>query len=183
MSNYNSRHSPRLVDRLLKDGIVLLTKPLDDEVTNYLLAQLLFLMDRNSKQPISLYIDSPGGSMTSCFAIMDTIVESATPVYTSCVGFAAGAALLILACGARGQRRALPHAQVQMTQLSPGRSIEQYGNDARLELKRLEDLTVARFVGYSGQPEQKIRLEVEAETIFDAVEARDYGLIDQIVMV
>ena len=176
-----SRYAGQLIDRLLADRIVLLTQPIDDEVTHYLLAQLLFLMDRDNEKPIALYIDSPGGSLSDSLAIIDTIVESSTPVHTTCVGYAAGTALLVLACGTRGTRGALPHAEMQMISVDlpdQGRSFED-----RLQLKRVEDLVVSRFAVYSRQPEHRIRVDVDADTLFYAHEAREYGLIDYIVKV
>jgi len=181
--NNQSLHSARLTERLLADRIVLLTEAIDEEVTHYLLAKLLFLMDRDNKQPISLYIDSPGGSVVNSFAILDTIVEASAPIHTTCVGFAGGMALLILACGAKGKRRALPHAEVAMARYTLGPSSQHHSNEARLVLKDLDDLIVSKFSYYSGEPEQNIRSYMDEERIFNAYEARGHGLIDQIVMV
>src|SRR6267378_3763435 len=104
------RQAAQTIDRLLQERIIFLGKPVSDEVAHYVLAQLPFLLDRDSSLPISIYINSPGGSVPATFAILDGFDEATSPIYTICTGAASGAALLVLAGGAKGGRFALPHA-------------------------------------------------------------------------
>jgi ATP-dependent Clp protease protease subunit len=174
------RKAAETIERLLQDRIIFLGRPIDDEVAHDVLAQMLFLLDRDSQQPISIYINSPGGSATAGLSILDGIDNSTSPIETVCVGIAGGTALLVLAHGAKGHRFALPHAQFQMTKLRASRQIS---DEIRSELERMEELTVSRLAEFSGQPKDKVRSDLQDELSLDAHAARSYGLIDDIIKV
>ena len=173
------RQQARTVERLLKDRIIFLGTPIDDHVANLLLAQLLYLLDADSSAPISLYINSPGGSVAASFAILDAMDDAGAPIYTTCVGVAAGTAALILANGTRGCRFALPHASIRLLRLT--NSKRESGAALSEELHRLEQLVVGRFASYTMQPEAKVRADLAHEKYLDAYEAKAYGLIDAVV--
>jgi len=174
------RKAAETIERLLEDRIIFLGRPIDDGVAHDVLAQMLFLLDRDSQQPISIYINSPGGTATAGFSILDGIDNSTSPIETVCVGIAAGTALLVMAHGAKGHRFALPHAQFQMTKLRASRQIS---DEIRSELERIEELTVSRLAEFSGQPQDKVRSDLQGELSLDAYAARSYGLIDDIIKV
>lgn len=179
----NERQQAQTIDRLLQDRILFLGTPIDDDAAHILLAQLLFLLDRDSSEPISIYINSPGGSVPAVFAILDGIDDSSAPIYTTCVGKAAGTTLLVLAHGTRGCRFGLPHAQFQMTTVTAGGSHDVSAVALAGELQRMEELIVSRLAQDSGQLEEKVRLDLNAGRFLDAHGAKEYGLIDRIVKV
>lgn len=174
------RKAAETIERLLQDRIIFLGRPIDDGVAHDVLAQMLFLLDRDSQQPISIYINSPGGTATAGFSILNGIDESTSPIETVCVGIAGGTALLVLAHGAKGRRFALPHAQFQMTKLRASRQIS---DEIRSELERMEELTISRLAEFSGQPKDKVRSDLRGELSLNAHDARTYGLIDEIIKV
>jgi len=177
------RQHAQAVERLLNDRIIFLGTPIDDQVANTMVAQLLFLLDRDS-QPISIYINSPGGSVTAAFAILDSMDYATAPIYTTCVGVASGMALLILAHATKGCRFALPHARFQMTATRIGTGATPTKAEAvRAELLRMEELIVSRLAEDTGQPREKVRADMNSELFLDAYRAKEYGLIDEIVKV
>jgi ATP-dependent Clp protease, protease subunit len=180
--NNKERQQAQTIDRMLQDRILFLGTPIDQEVAVTLIAQMLFLVDRDSAEPISIYINSPGGSVTASFGIIDGIDDATTPVYTTCVGKASGTALLILAHGTKGCRFSLPHAQFQMTKLTVGDS-NRLSDGITTELQRMEELIVSQLAKDTGQRKEKVRSDLNGELLLDAHRAKEYGLIDEIVKV
>jgi ATP-dependent Clp protease protease subunit len=157
--------------------------PIDDETAQYVVAQFLYLLDADERGPISVYLNSPGGSVAASFAILDTMEQSTAPINTTCVGVASGMAALILASGTRGHRFALPHAKMHLTRLGFGQSSSIQSEAQQGERRRLESMVVAKLALAASQPEAKVRSDMNSELYLDAYLAQRYGLIDAIVKV
>jgi ATP-dependent Clp protease, protease subunit len=171
-----------LFSRLLKDRIVLLASPIDDTVANLITAQLIHLEAEDPERDISVYVNSPGGSGTALLAVYDTMQCLRSPVSTICVGQAASAAAVILAAGAPGKRFALPHARVLIHQ--PRGELD--GQAADLEIHAREVLRQRGLIDeilsrHTGQPLEKVRRDTDRDFILSAREAREYGLVDQVL--
>ena len=182
MNDEERRHA-QTIDRLLKDRIVFLGMPIDDEISGQVLAQFLYLLDADESAPITFYLNSPGGSVAASFAILDVMAQSTAPITTTCVGTASGMAALILASGTRGQRFALPHAQMRITQLSFGRSPLTRPEEQESERRRLESMVVSHLAQAASRTEAMIRADMRSELYLDAYEAKRYGLIDEVIKV
>ena len=171
-----------IYSRLLKDRIIFLGTPIDDTIANLIMAQLLHLESDEPDKDIFLYINSPGGSITSLFAIYDTMQYIKPDVNTVCMGMAASAAAVILAGGAEGKRFALPHARVMLHQ--PHGGAQGQASDieiqARLIVQMREQLNQI-LAQHSGQPLEKISLDTERDYWMMADEAKDYGVIDGVL--
>jgi len=171
-----------IYSRLLKENIVFLAGPIDDNVANIVIAQLLFLQSQDPKKDISFYINSPGGSVTSTMAIVDTMNDIKNEVATYCVGIAASGAAMILSAGEKGKRFILPNAEVMIHQRLGG--VEGQATDiaitAKHILKTREKLNKI-LADNTGQPLSKIEKDVERDFFMDAKEAKEYGIIDKIV--
>jgi ATP-dependent Clp protease protease subunit len=171
-----------IYSRLLKENIVFLAGPIDDNVANIVIAQLLFLQSQDPKKDISFYINSPGGSVTSTMAIVDTMNDIKNEVATYCVGIAASGAAMILSAGEKGKRFILPNAEVMIHQ--PLGGVEGQATDiaitAKHILKTREKLNKI-LADNTGQPLSKIEKDVERDFFMDAKEAKEYGIIDKIV--
>jgi len=170
-----------IYSRLLKERIVFIGGPIDDEVANLVIAQLLFLEAEDPEKDITLYINSPGGVVYSGLAIYDTMQYIKPDVATYCVGFAASAAALLLAAGAPGKRRALPYSRVMIHQPwggSRGQATE-IEIEAReiLRLKRIGNEILAR---HTGKPVEQVEKDTERNFYMSAEEALEYGIIDEI---
>jgi ATP-dependent Clp protease protease subunit len=171
--------------KLLKERIVLLGTPIDDTSANDVMAQLIHLEAAAPEQDISLYINSPGGSFTAMTAIYDTMQFVSCDVSTVCVGQAASAAAVLLASGAPGKRLATPGARVLIHQPSFAEAIQ--GTTADLEiqarelLRRREQLEEL-LVRHTGRDPERIRADIERDTIFDAASALAYGLVDRLTV-
>lgn len=165
-----------IYSRLLKDRIIFLGTPIDDAVANLVMAQLLHLESEDPDRDVNLYINSPGGSITSLFAIYDTIQYIKPDVSTVCMGMAASAAAVILAGGAKGKRFALPHARVMLHQPQGGASGQATDIEiqARLIVQMREQLNriLAR---HTGQDYEKLSQDTDRDFWMLAEEARDYG--------
>ena len=178
-------HGERAYDiysRLLKDRIVVLSQPVDDAVASLLLAQLLHLESDNPDRDISLYINSPGGSMTSLFAIYDTMQYVKPDVATYCTGMAASAAAVLLAAGAPGKRYALPNARVLIHQ--PHGGAQGQSMDIEIQAKEMVYLRTRMeqvLSHHTGQPVERIARDTERDYIMSAEEARAYGMIDVVL--
>jgi len=171
-----------LYSRLLKDRVILLGTPVDDGVANLLMAQFLHLEAESPDKDISLYINSPGGSMTSMFAIYDTMQHIAPDVATYCMGMAASAASVILAGGAPGKRFALPNARVLIHQphgQAQGQQmdIEIQAKEMAFARRRMEEI----LAFHTGQPVERINRDVDRDYIMGAEEAVAYGMVDEVV--
>jgi ATP-dependent Clp protease protease subunit len=171
-----------IYSRLLKDRIVFLGGPINDQVANAIIAQLLFLELQNPKEDISFYINSPGGSVTATLAIYDTMQHIKPDVATICVGVAASGGAILLAAGEKGKRYALPNSEIMIHQVlgaAEGQAIE-IEITARHILKIKEKLNriLAR---HAGQTYEKIEKDTDRDFFMDAEEAKKYGLIDEVI--
>jgi len=172
-----------LSSRLLKDRIVFLGAPIDDEVANVVIAQLLFLESEDPDKDVMMYVNSPGGEVSAGLAIYDTMQALRCPVATYCVGQAASMASLLLAAGARGKRNALPNARVMIHQPlagMPRAPASDVAIHAREILKARETLN-AIYARHTGQAVEKIQRDTERDNFMSAAEAREYGLIDAVL--
>ncbi len=171
-----------LYSRLLRERIIILGTPIDDAVANLVCAQLLFLEYEDQERDINLYINSPGGDITGLFAIYDTIKFIRPDVSTFCFGQAASAAAVLLAAGAKGKRFALPHARVLLHQ--PYGGVGGQATDIELQAKeilRMRDLLNEMLAADTGQSVEKIQADTDRDFILDANEAREYGVIDEVL--
>ncbi len=171
-----------IYSRLLRDRIVFIGQPIDDNVANTVIAQMLFLEVQDPKKDIKLYINSPGGLVTSGLAIYDTMQYVQPDVSTICMGQAASAAALLLAAGTRGKRLSLPNANILIHQPMGGArgQASDVGIQARQILKikeRLNDI----FVKHTGQSRKKIETDTDRDFYMTAEEAKGYGLIDKVI--
>jgi ATP-dependent Clp protease protease subunit len=171
-----------IYSRLLKENIIFLAGPIDDNVANIVIAQLLFLQSQDPKKDVLLYINSPGGSVTSTMAIVDTMNDIKNDVATYCVGIAASGAAMILSAGEKGKRFILPNAEVMIHQ--PLGGVEGQATDiaitARHILKTKEKLNKI-LAENTGQSLSKVEKDVERDFFMDAKEAKEYGIVDKIV--
>ena len=171
-----------LYSRLLKDHIIFLGTPIDDTIANLVCAQILYLESENPDREISLYINSPGGEITALFAIYDTIQFVKNEISTFCYGQAASAAAVLLAAGTKGKRFALPHARILLHQ--PWGQGGGTAADIELQAKeilRMRDLLNEILAHHSGQPLEKIKSDTDRDFIMSADEAREYGLVDEVI--
>jgi ATP-dependent Clp protease protease subunit len=171
-----------IYSRLLKDRIIFLGTPIDDTVANLIMAQLLHLESDDPDKDVFLYINSPGGSITSLFAIYDTMQYIKPDVNTVCMGMAASAAAVILAGGAKGKRFALPHARIMLHQ--PHGGAQGQASDieiqARLIVQMREQLNHI-LADHSGQDYEKVATDTERDFWMLANEAKDYGIVDEVL--
>ena len=171
-----------IYSRLLKDNIIFIGTPIDDQIANLIVAQLLFLEAEDPEKDINLYINSPGGSITAGMAIYDTMQFIRPDVTTICVGQCASMAALLLAAGAKGKRFALPNSRILIHQPSGG--AEGQATDIRImaeEILRMRELTSRILSKHSGQPYEIIERDVERDRIMSASQAKEYGLIDEVI--
>jgi ATP-dependent Clp protease protease subunit len=171
-----------LYSRLLKDRIIFLGTPITDEISNVIMAQLIHLEGEDPGKDINLYINSPGGSVTSALAIYDTIEFIKPDVTTICMGQAASAAAILLAAGTKGKRFALPHARILIHQ--PHGGAEGQSSDIEIqarEIQRIRDLLDQILADKTGQPLAKITTDTDRDFIMTAEEAVEYGIIDQVL--
>ncbi|MDH3306554.1 MAG: ATP-dependent Clp protease proteolytic subunit [Acidimicrobiia bacterium] len=171
-----------IYSRLLKDRIIFLGTPIDDTVANLIMAQLLHLESEDPEKDISLYINSPGGSITSLFAIYDTMQYISADVSTVCMGMAASAAAVILAGGAPGKRYALPHARVMMHQ--PHGGAQGQATDIEIQAKLIMQMReqLNRILAeHTGQEYEKVVVDTERDYWMLANEALEYGVVDGVL--
>ena len=171
-----------LYSRLLKENIVFLGTPIDDTVANLICAQLLHLESENPDRDISLYINSPGGDINSLFAIYDTMQYIKPDLTTICFGQAASAAAVLLAAGTKGKRLALPHSRILLHQ--PYAGAEGQVSDIELasrEIQRLKTQLEEVLARHKGQSAEKVHDDTDRDFVMTAAEARDYGIIDEVI--
>ena len=171
-----------IFSRLLKDRIVFLGEPVDDYVANIVVAQLLFLESEDPDKDIHLYINSPGGVVTSGLAIYDTMQYVRCPVSTICIGQAASMGALLLAAGQKGKRFALPHARVLIHQ--PLGGVSGQASDIAIhakEILKLRDSLNQILSDATGQPIMRVQNDTDRDYIMTAGEAKEYGLIDEVI--
>jgi ATP-dependent Clp protease protease subunit len=173
-----------IYSRLLKDRIVFVGGQIDDALANLVMAQLLFLEKEDPDRDIDIYINSPGGSVTAALAMYDTMQCVKPPVATICAGFAASAATIVLVGGAKGKRMALPRSKVLIHQPWIGQ-ISGQATDIEIHARDLiatRELLAGIYSERTGQPREKILADLERDYHMSAEEAREYGLIDEILM-
>ncbi len=171
-----------LYSRLLKENIIFLGTPIDDTIANLISAQMLFLEAENPDKEISLYINSPGGEISALFAIYDTMKYVKNDISTFCYGQAASAAAVLLAGGTTGKRYALPHARILIHQPYGGAA----GQAADIEIQakeilRMRDLLNQVLAHDTGQEIARIKNDTDRDFIMSAEEAREYGIIDEVL--
>jgi ATP-dependent Clp protease protease subunit len=171
-----------IYSRLLKDRIVMLGTPINDDVANTIIAQLLFLESEDPDKDINIYINCPGGVVTSGLAVYDTIQFMKAPVSTICVGQAASMGAVLLSAGAKGKRYALPNARIMIHQPSGGTQ----GQATDIEIQAKEILKIRERLNkilafHTGQTEKKIADDVERDYFMSSEEAKEYGIIDDIL--
>jgi ATP-dependent Clp protease protease subunit len=171
-----------LYSRLLSGRIIFLGTPVDDTSANLIMAQLLHLESEDPDKDISLYINSPGGSVTALLGIYDTMQYITSDVSTTCLGFAASAAAVILAGGARGKRYLLPHSTVLLHQPHGGAQGQSVDIDIQArEILRMRSLVDRILATHTGQPIERIARDTDRDFILDAEQALEYGLVDEIL--
>jgi ATP-dependent Clp protease protease subunit len=180
---HRGERSYDIYSRLLKDRIVFLGTPVDDDVANVIIAQLLFLESEDPDKDISLYINSPGGSVTAGLAIYDTMQYVKPQVSTICLGQAASMGAFLLAGGAKGKRFAVPNARMMIHQLSggyqgQGTDIEIHAREA-LRLKQKLNEILSR---HTGQPLERIEKDTDRDYFMGPGEAKEYGILDEVIV-
>jgi ATP-dependent Clp protease protease subunit len=171
-----------LFSRLLKDRIVFLGSQIDSELANVVVAQLLFLESEDPDKDVMMYVNSPGGEVTAGLAIYDTMQALRCPVATVCLGQAASMASFLLAAGAKGKRKALPHARVMIHQ--PLAGFEGKATDIEIharEIREARNTINALYAQHTGQTAERIARDTERDNFMSADEARAYGLIDEVL--
>ncbi|MBV8950921.1 MAG: ATP-dependent Clp endopeptidase proteolytic subunit ClpP [Actinobacteria bacterium] len=171
-----------IYSRLLKERIIFLGTPIDDTVSNLMIAQLLHLESEDPDKDISIYINSPGGEITGLFAIYDTMQYIKPDVQTICVGQAASAAAVLLAAGTQGKRYALPHARVLIHQPHGGASGQAVDIEIQAkEIARMRQTLDELLAHHTGQPTDRVRKDTDRDFIMSALEAKEYGMIDEVI--
>ncbi|HHY30364.1 MAG TPA: ATP-dependent Clp endopeptidase proteolytic subunit ClpP [Syntrophaceticus sp.] len=171
-----------IYSRLLKDRIIFLGTPIDDNVANIIIAQLLFLEAEDPEKDIFIYINSPGGSITAGMAIFDTMRYVKPDVSTMCVGLAASMGAFLLAAGNKGKRFATPNSEILIHQ--PLGGAQGQATDIEIHAKRIikvRDRLNEILVELTGQPLEKIKKDTDRDTFMDAKEAKEYGIIDDVI--
>jgi ATP-dependent Clp protease protease subunit len=171
-----------IYSRLLKDSIIFIGTPIDDQIANLLVAQLLFLEAEDPERDINLYINSPGGSITAGMAIYDTMQFIKNDVTTICVGQCASMGALLLTAGTKGKRFALPHSRILIHQPSGG--AQGQATDVRImaeEILRMREMTSRIISEHTGQDFDQVEKDVERDRILNPQQAKEYGLIDEVI--
>lgn len=171
-----------IYSRLLKDRIIFIGSPINDDVANAVIAQLLFLESENPKEDIKMYINSPGGQVTSALAIYDTMQYVKPDVQTICLGMAASAASVLLSAGTKGKRMVLPNAEVMIHQVLGG--VQGQATDIDIHAKHIlktRDRLNKILVKHTGQKLAKIEQDTERDYYMSAEEAVKYGIVDKVI--
>ncbi len=171
-----------IYSRLLKDRIVFLGGVIDDETANIIIAQLLFLESQNSKEDIKLYVNSPGGNVSSALAIYDTMQYVKPDVATICLGVAASAAAVILASGAKGKRSILPNGEVMIHQVMGGAQGQATDVDIHAKhILKIKERINQILAKHTGQPLKKLEQDSDRDYFMSAEESKKYGIVDKII--
>ncbi len=171
-----------IYSRLLKDNIIFIGTPIDDTIASLVVAQLLFLESEDPERDISIYINSPGGSVTAGMAIYDTMQFVKPDIVTFCIGQCASMGALLLAAGTKGKRYALPHSRILIHQPSGG--AQGQATDILIqaeEIKRIREITSNILAKHSGKAFDAIERDVERDYIMSSYQAVEYGLVDQVL--
>jgi ATP-dependent Clp protease, protease subunit len=172
-----------IYSRLLKERIIFLGTPVNDDIANLITAQLIFLEAEDPEKDINLYINSPGGSVTALLAIYDTMEYIRPDIATTCMGQAASAAAVLLAAGAPGKRVALPNSRILIHQPSGG--AEGQSTDIEIqarEIQRIRELLDQILAEKTGQPIEKVSTDTDRDFIMTAEEAKEYGIVDEVMV-
>jgi ATP-dependent Clp protease protease subunit len=171
-----------IYSRLLKDRIIFMGEQVHDDMANIVIAQMLFLESEDPGKDVSIYVNSPGGSVTAGLAIYDTMQYIKPDVATICMGQATSMGAILLAAGAKGKRYALPHARVMIHQPLGGAQGQATDIDIQAkEILKIKDLVHRILAEHTGQPMKKIREDTERDYFMDSQEALEYGLIDRVI--
>ena len=171
-----------LYSRLLKDRIIFLGMPIDDTVANLVCAQLLHLESENPDKDVNVYINSPGGEITALMAVYDTMQYIKGDVSTMCIGQAASAAAVVLAAGTKGKRFALPNARILIHQPRGGAAGQAVDIEIQAkEIMRMRKLLEEILAHHTGQPVEQVRKDSDRDFIMSAAEAKQYGMIDEVL--
>jgi ATP-dependent Clp protease protease subunit len=171
-----------LYSRLLKDRIIFIGTPITDELANLVIAQMLFLESEDPDKDIQLYINTPGGSVTAGLAIYDTMQYVKPPISTICMGQGASIGALLLAAGAKGKRSALPHTRILIHQ--PAGGFEGQATDIEIharEILRMREELDHILARHTDQPLEKIKADTDRDFFMDGLQAKEYGIIDEVV--
>ena len=171
-----------IYSRLLKDRIIFMGEQVNDDMANIVIAQMLFLESEDPGKDVSIYVNSPGGSVTAGLAIYDTMQYIKPDVATICMGQATSMGALLLAAGAKGKRYALPHSRVMIHQ--PLGGVQGQATDIDIQAKeilKIKDLVHRILAEHTGQPIKKIREDTERDYFMDSQEALEYGIIDKVI--
>jgi len=171
-----------IYSRLLKERIIFLAGPISDSLANSVIAQMLFLVSKDPKKDIQLYINSPGGSVTAGLAIYDTMQYVKCPVATICFGLAGSMGAVLLAAGAKGKRYALPNTEILLHQVSSGVS----GEAVEIEITARQIIKIRNKINqilskHTGQPLERIEKDTDRDFYLSAEEAKEYGIIDEVI--
>ena len=172
-----------IYSRLLRDNIIFLGTPIDDQIANLIVAQMLFLQGEDPEKDISLYINSPGGSITAGLAIYDTMQFIKNKVVTYCIGQAASMGAFLLLAGEKGKRFALPNSRILIHQPSMG-GLSGQASDIDIharEILRIREITNNLMARHTGQPLERIERDVERDFIMNSEQAKEYGIVDEII--
>jgi len=173
-----------IYSRLLEDRIIFLAGPIIDPLANSIIAQMLFLASKDSKKDIKLYINSPGGAVTSALAVYDTMQYIGCPISTVCVGLAASGAGMLLGAGTKGKRFVLPNAEIMLHQIAiPGGLA---GDASFIEITAKQIVKIKEklnqiLVNHTGQPMEKVQNDTDRDFYLSAQEAKEYGLVDEVI--
>lgn len=171
-----------IYSRLLKDRIIFIGTGIDDNVANIVIAQLLFLQMEDPKKDISIYINSPGGSVTAGLAIYDTMQFVTCDVTTYCMGIAASMGAVLLACGTKGKRYALPNSDIMIHQVSGGAQGQASDVERQVEfMYKLKRRLNGILAHHTGKPVEQVERDADRDYYMTAQEAKDYGLVDEVV--
>ncbi len=171
-----------IYSRLLKDRIVFIGSPVDDNVANVIIAELLFLQMEDPDKDIDVYINTPGGNVTSGLSIYDTMQFVKPDVSTYCVGQASSMGAVLLAAGAKGKRYALPHSRIMLHQ--PWGGVQGAAVDINIqarEIIRIKEELEKILVKHTGQPIERIKTDTDRDYFMSAEEAKEYGIVDQVI--
>ncbi len=173
-----------IYSRLLEDRIIFLGGPINGSLANSVIAQMLFLASRDPKKDIKLYINSPGGAVTSALAIYDTMQYIEAPISTVCVGMAFSAGAVLLASGTKGKRFALPNAEVLLHQVAVSGGVTGQATEIEIAAKHILELKdrLNRILhNHTGQSMKKLEMDTDRDFYLTAQEAKDYGIVDEVI--
>lgn len=180
-TGYGERHYD-IFSRLLKDRIIFIGSPIDDYVSNLVIAQMLFLQNENKSQDINIYINSPGGSITAGLAIYDTMQFVKCDVATFCIGQAFSMGAILIAAGTKGKRYSLPHTRIMLHQ--PWGGMQGTATDIGIhaeEIMKMKKLLNTILVRHTNQSMEKIEQDIDRDFYMSSTEAKEYGIIDEVV--